>query len=266
MSREKLKNLIILILVLVNLFLLALVVPQRMEDRRLQQQTHEALSDLYAQAGVTLPWQQIPETAAAVTLQLPVPDVFPCLAVLLGEQVLANTDGTVTSSKGRAAVSDGGRISVTLTDSEPVADKEAYVRSLLEDMEVGFSALTSEGDSVTATLTAEDLPLLTECMTFTFQNDRLVQCQGLPAGKNAATAVGGENGVSAADALMAFLRSRLDTGWMGSSVLSVTQGYDCAPDAARQVWVLTPAWQIRTDSGDYLVDALTCSVKNVTQM
>ena len=266
MAREKLKNLIILILVLVNLFLLALVVPKQLDAKRRQQQANEALSALYAQAGVTLQWQDIPQAEPASALQLPAPDGLACLRVLLGDDLLTTADGSVTSPRGSAVILDGGEISVTLTDGEAVADKEAFAKNLLDDMDTEYHTITSEGDTVTATICAEGLPLLTKSMVLTFENDKLVGGHGLPAGKNTAFSTGSKTGTSAADALMAFLRSRLDIGWMGSTVLAVTQGYDCAWDAVRQTWVLSPAWQISTDSGNYLVDAQTGAVKNVTQM
>jgi len=270
MAREKLKNLVILILVLANLFLLALVVPTRLSDRNIQARAANALSQLYAQAGVTLHAEDIPRSKALQAMEMPAPDALEALRVFLGDRLLTQPDGTVTSPLGTAVLAENGTFSVTLEQNIPTDDALAHAEDLLKQLGLSVHTLhaapSGGGETVTATLRLAGAPLLTQNLTLRYEDGCLVSAKGLPLGEDAAYAVGSEGGVSAADALMAFLRSRMDTGWMGASVLSVTQGYDCTWDAVRQLWLLEPAWQIRTDSGDYLVDAVTCAVKNVTQM
>lgn len=268
MSAPKIKNLVLLILLLVNIFLLALVIPTRVEDLNREHHANAALIQLYENAGVTLREEDIPGTKPLypADLSLAEPDLLAAVRGLLGQQLLTQTSGSsirYTSALGTAAYTKNGSFTAALKGAA-VTDPEADARKKLDAMGLSCGELRREssGDTVsyTACLTVGSSPILTHDLTFRYESDRLVSVTGLllPAGEPAR--VGNQSTVTARDALTAFLGSRLETGWVGSHVQSATQGYALSYDAAQNLWHLLPAWRITTDAGAYLVDGTTKTV------
>ena len=96
MPVSKLKNLALLVLLLANLALLAVVVPNDLANRREAENQRLSLQTLYAREQVTLDPEAVPETETLYTLQLeenPQADLLAATA-LLGEQVLVQDDST----------------------------------------------------------------------------------------------------------------------------------------------------------------------------
>lgn len=272
MSRSKLKNLIILILLLVNGFLLALVVPTRLSDLRQQQQARQALSEIYRQADVGLDAADIPETKLLYAMDQPLSlDPLAAAEVLLGRQLLTTDTQTgihVSSPLGQADFSFDGRMSADLTDQTVHADPEAYTRQLLGKLSLSPQALTRStpypgAETYTATFAVSGMPLFSHDLTFRYLNGRLAAVSGILPSTARPVRSGTEPCVSAEDALVTFLSRRLDMGWMGNRIHSVVQGCNAHFDTAQNLLHLQPVWKISTDAGDYLVDGLTCSVTAV---
>lgn len=271
MSASKIKNLVILILLLVNVFLLILVVPTRMENIQRERQANTALTELYENAGVTLRLEDIPKTKTLYPLELSLTasDSLAAVRGLLGDRLLTQSVGRntrYTSTSGSATLSPDGSFSAALT-SAAVNDPEADARRLLDAMGLAYASLRQETSGTaklyTAVLTVQDVPILTHSLVFRYEENSLVSVTGLlPAAAEPARS-GSQSAVSARDALVAFLGSRLDTGWMGSRIESVTQGYALTYDAAQSVWRLQPSWLLATDAGTYLIDG---AAKTVTAM
>ncbi len=265
MSRSNVKNLIILILLLVNGFLLALVLPSRLSDLRQRQQARESLAQLYEQAGVTLSAADIPDTKALYAMDLPMEfDGISAASAVLGDQMLS-TGTELSSSLGHGTLTEDGTLSLTVTDAAPAADPEVHTRQLLADMGVSFQTLRRStpypnAEVYTASFAASRVPLFSHSLTFLYEDGSLKEISGTLPSRAEPRRTGTAVCVSAEDALVAFLSRRLEVGWMGSSILSVTQGYHPRWVPAQNLFRLQPAWCIRTDSGDYLVDGLTCSV------
>ena len=76
MSAGKVKNLIILILLLVCAFLLALVIPAKLEARRRAEENTERLRQLMQEANVTLT-EYVPETVDLRAAERTFPSDFP---------------------------------------------------------------------------------------------------------------------------------------------------------------------------------------------
>lgn len=273
MSASKLKNLILLILLLVNLFLLALVVPKYTADRQRQQQADKSLVALFADAGVALSLEDIPESLPLTMQELTADEDYPLSAVqtVLGGGVLSRPreNGTEYSSAlGLALVLGDGEFSATL-HYEETADPRTQVESLLETMAIPYVKLTQTQEEngteiFTAQLTCRQVPLLSHHLSFYYENRSLTRISGFLTPASDPVPIGADRCISARDALVAFLGSRLDIGWMGSRIQSVTQGYALSPDLNRAVWSMRPVWEISTDAGTYFVDGLTQSVSGIS--
>jgi len=261
MSAGKLKNLILVILLVANGFLMALVIPARREAALRQRQAREQLTRLFAQSDVALSLEEIPGTLELYPMEAfcAPEDLVPAAAAVLGGGVTKSTASgvEVTSQSGVCRIEPGGRLSATLNRS--ASDAAAEASSLLRQFGGRWTELTESGVGVyTARQTLAGAPILSHDVTFTFDGGDLLAVEGriLPeANRSGLTVCCG-----AEDALTSFLSSRLDLGWMGSRVESVTQGYVLTDGAAQGTVLLQPAWQIVTDAGVYRVDGITRAV------
>lgn len=269
MSASKLKNIVILALLLLNAFLLLLIVPNRLADLRSRQQTNEALAELYAQADVTLPAEIIPADRRlyATELFLDKDAAVQAVELLLGQQPLSQevkTGTHYTSKQGSVLLSRDGSIAATLY-AETTEDPHAHAVSLLREMGISHGPLQQESSSdnwqiFSVPLTIHGTPIVTDSLHFYYHAGALSRITGrlLIPSDTAVTAA--QSGLSPQDALVSFLRQRMDTGWMGSAISAVTQGYALTTDDATGRFFLQPVCHIVTDAGRYLVDGITGAV------
>lgn len=276
MPVPKLKTLAILILLLANGILAVIVFPGRMAVRREEEELRQSLCRLYAQQEITLEPETIPDTTDLYVLELKEDaesDVQAARA-LLGEQLLAQDDSTrylssYSSAQGQCSISRSGEFTARLTDSKAVRNIHRTTRKLLKEM--GFSSLplpeaqvAEEESSLTATQTILGMPVFSGGLTFTFTENRLTALNGVFfTGTDTLSRVSDKAGISAADALVAFLDARDTLGWVGSSVTAMEQGYIRSETATSAVVRLTPAWQVETDTGVFRVHGLTGEVTPV---
>lgn len=268
MSPKKTKNLIILILVLVNLFLLALVVPNKLAEQRKARMALTKLSQLYEASGIHLDAAILPEEKTLYPLTVMADDEAQRAAIraLLGKDMTRKPekDATLfTSDLGEAKLQDGV-LSASL--NLPAGNNPlSFTRTLLEQMEVSFAYLqetkTMSGSIIAARLQVQDTTVFNESLIFTYENGNLTAVTGLLL-PNSSTlyAAGSTPGLGLWDALVRFRSSRITTGWMGSSVTSVEQGYLLSAAADGRSFSLTPQWRMETDMGPYLVDGANGAV------
>lgn len=260
MSAGKLKNLILLILLIANGFLLALVIPSCREAAIRQQQARTQLSELFARADVSFSADQIPEAVELYPMEAlcTAEDLEPAAQALLGGGEAKAVSGgmEVTAERGVCRLSPGGRISAELR--EEAADEAARTAEILRQFGGRWTEPepTAEGTYAVRQKIA-GVPVLSHAVTFTYGGGLLtVEGRIVPEPKR----TGAEACCTAEDALTSFLSSRLDLGWMGSRVESVVQGYLLTDGAAQGAVLLQPVWQIVTDAGVFRVDGILRTV------
>lgn len=265
MSAPKIKNLVILILVLLNVFLLALVIPIRLTDRRHNQQADAALVRLFAEADVSLRAAEIPKTKTLYPADIPMSQegVLPAVRAILGQEILTRQEENIThfsSSLGAAQLHADGTLEAAVTDGQR-RDPAAYTQELLAKMGLGWGDLhtvsTGNRSVFSVQLYAAEAPIVSHCLRFYYENSCLVRVEGLMLPPQAAVVTTATQCIGARDALVAFLASRISTGWVGGTIESVRQGYALSADAVQSLWHLQPVWYISTDGGNFLVDGLT---------
>lgn len=275
MPVPKLKTLAILILLLANLAMALQVLPDRMAVKREEDALRESLCSLYDRQEIALDPETIPDTTNLYVLELTENSDLQAAKVLLGEQLLAEDDSTryvsaYRSALGQCSISRSGTFSAQLTQSRPVRDPERAGRKLLKAM--GFSYLPlpevqQRQDGVctlTATQTVLDMPVFSDGLTLTYTDSCLTELEGVFfTGTNALSRVSSEGCISAADALVAFLDSRYELGWVGSTVTALYQGYVHAETAAAAVVRLAPVWRLETDTGVFQIHGMTGEVTAV---
>lgn len=274
MPVSKLKNLALLVLLLANLALLAVVVPNELANRREAENQRLSLQTLYAREQVTLDPEAVPETETLYTLQLeenPQADLLAATA-LLGEQVLVQDDSTrylstYRSQSGSCSIGRTGSFQAVLTNRPPDRSLSAAAEQVLKDMGFQWHRLSEPRQlrdgvcTVDASQSVLGVPVFSRGLTLTWSNDTLEALEGdFFTGTGSMARVGDQVCISAADALVAFLSARFELGWMGSAVVGMEQGYLRSETAAAATVHLTPVWRLDTDTGSFYVNGITGEV------
>jgi hypothetical protein len=268
---SKLKNIVILVLALVNVLLLALVLPLQQERRQQEALAMENLHALFDQYGITLHVESLPATESLYTLEFsPETDAaLPAVQALLGEMVLAQDDSTqylslYRSDLGQCQISRSGQLEARLVDREAENDLSKAVSEYLEDMGVEVAAVSAPNRISAGVYTVQavqqllGVPVFSSTLEFTFHNSVLTRVEGtVYFDTTNLYRTDDVTCISCADALVAFLSNRDALGWVGSTVSGVTQGYLRTETASATLVRLVPGWQISTDTGSFWVNGIT---------
>lgn len=271
MQWDKVKNVLIAILLAVNLFLTGNLAIKLWQNRERAEQLEADLRGLAQGYGLTL----------EDGFRLPQDKVLPVLSIdrsrreeeavaaaMLGEELerTEQEDGTVRFESGAGTVewrADGTIQASCTAEGDAPADPSAALRRAKEllqawGLEAEDAALTAEGQTVTLTGTVAGQPVHNRALTLRFDGAGGVQVQGMWSFGTPYTTVRG-SGVScnAADALLEFAARAQDV----AGIRSMSAGYRMELDSSRRLQ-LTPTWKIVADSGVYLVD---CAKKTVVE-
>lgn len=274
MPVSKLKNLAILILLLANLALVLLLVPNRLAERQETETLHGALSSLYARQQIALQPDTIPDTVPLYVLELKEDSGSSqqAAAALLGEDLQVQDDSSrylsaYTSEQGSCAISRNGEFSAQLIGQKEAGDLKAASRKVLKKMGFSHGSLPEACRvragvyTVTATQQILGMPVFSGDLTLTWSNSRLTTLEGIFfTGTGSLTRVSDSACLSAADALVAFLSARYELGWVGSAITGLQQGYIRSETAAAAAVRLTPVWKLETDTGSFLINGMTGEV------
>lgn len=266
MESAKLKNIILIILIVTNVFLLSLMVFQRLESRQYQQKALADAVALLEQRGISvrqeaIPAQDFPAPAALTRDQAGEKEVF---TALLGEDTVLTQRGLVslyTGPLGQAEVRGDGSFSVKL---EPGAysmaessDPANYVLAFLaRRMSFGGRLDRVTDDTVTATQIWDNSPVFSCQVTVTYDQGSLVSVAGTRLVGQPSADVQTSLPLSTATLLVRFRAGLIDSGDTCTAVLSATQGYTLSSGADGKLR-LTPVLRLETDTNPYILDALT---------
>lgn len=264
MERFRLKNIIILILVLLNGFLVFSLAQRRTAERDAFHRTAEQLAALFEENGMTL-------EPGAVSRDLPPDGVTLARDTALEEQAAAFLLGDALSVSdqgggifhyagpaGEAFFRSSGGFEAAGTLAQ--RDVEDFCRDFCRTFsyEAPDLRLDEEGSGVfTALGIYGKLPVFNCTVTFTVENRVLTAVSGTLLPKTGA-AVPGDQPLSAAGALAAFQQMRRESAAVASTVTDTRLCYELQISGASMS--LTPAWRIVTDTGDYFVNCFTGAV------
>lgn len=259
METYRLKNIAILILLLLNIFLLLLLGYQYLQSRQTDSDTIEQLRTLFADNQLSLdssvdilqtglsPMRLARNTAAESSMA----------AALLGDGWESASQGggiySYTSPAGELQFRSGGSFDGTGL-SLPVEDAAAFARSFCESFSYQDISLHTSGNSTTVTGTqyVAGVPIRYCGITMTFQEGYLTAVSG--------SHISLENGqledseqLTCASALVRFLDYRSSAGIICSRVTAVSCIYSLQGTSSSLR--LAPLWLIETDTYSYLVDA-----------
>lgn len=273
MEWPRLKNIILILLVFVNVFLLVLVLARQLEaeayDRTAVLQAVQALADSGIEAD--------PETLSSAD-SLP-PIVF--IRDTTREQVIAgallggtvsggNLGGGITqysNSDGEVIFRYGGEFSATFAETDRWRTEDCYnfACKLFEDMGLEAECLigvpTAAGTDEVFCQCWEGSPLFSCIVTVSFEYGYLKSMRGTMM---VSSTVYPESGtiLTVPTALMRFLEGIQDNGDVCSSIRSLQAGYTVVQSFSSDVR-MSPVWLVSTNTGEYYLDAITGELTRV---
>ena len=266
MPVSKLKNLVILILLLANIALLCLLAPRFVRQQQQHERLRSSLSTLCAEQNVTLDPSAVPDTVTLYALELADTEAAETAAMtaLLGETPSRTDSVFRTEDSLRLGTWENGRISLRLPAQKEVADQRAAAKRTLKNMGVSIHKIThperlSPGIySMTVSQSVLGVPVFSRGLNLTYSNSALSHLEG-DLFLGTLTRTGDVPCLSASEAVVAFLSARVDSGWVGSAITGLEQGYFRA-ETAGSAMRLTPVWKLTTDAGTFLVNGLSGEV------
>ncbi len=276
MTKGKLKNLILLLLVVTNGLLLWLATPLIYQGIRLKDAQSNQLSSLFTQYNVDFNPEILPQpyTLYPVELAVDALDYESIAQKILGDDVVPSSDGgqqaqVFTSPSGTCTISRDTSFYVEFWSLAPVDDMENQVSQLLTQLNIQgeiTSATWQEDDVYTISVvqTLFGTPYFSSKLDFVFQENALTQCSGNAIFDTTAfTRPDDDQCIGNVDALVAFFASRNQLGWVGSSITQISQGFYRTDLASANLIRLTPGWKITTDTGDFWVNGMTSGVSSL---
>ena len=260
MQSSRLKNIIILILLLLNLFLLGSLGSRKLSERNARQRVQEQLVSLFASADLELSADvisfQVPPAGGTLTRDVDL-DQQAAIFLLGGNPVRTDQGGGIYSfaSGSNSAVfrSNGSFDAETRLDAPEEA--EAICRKFCK--EYHYQDFTFQENAGSALRYFNGYPVVNCSVAFTVKDHTLtVSGTHLP---DSLTADHSEEPLSAVSALTAFLAFRRSSGAVGSAVTDMYPCYELQSTAAAAM-SLVPVWCIQTDAASYYVNCYTGAV------
>ena len=275
MEWRRLKNIIILILLLLNGFLLVLVGGRRGEAAKYDRTALEQTLEVLAGRGIEVDPDGLSSVGnlPPLSLERDLEAERKLVRTLLDEAVDADNRGgglyLYRGALGEVSVRAGGELSASLADSPrwDTDSPEDHAAALLKKMGVSARQSGSETrDGQTAVRFQQlwnKVPVFSCEVEFVYKNGRLRTIQGtlLTAGQGVE-----ESGevLSLPTALLRFLDGVTATGDVCSAIRSMEIGYRIAFQPLSGGVRLTAVWLVSSNTADYYLDGATGALTRIT--
>ena len=271
MEWSKLKNIILLILLATNLFLLFLVGYRNWNTARYESGARSDALTVLAKNGIAMDKEALPKDALLSTASVSRDreGEADLLAPLLGSvsgQALGGSQFLYSGEKGQVYFRSRGDFAVSLEpEAYPLSGSMAdHAREVLALMGFHGSVTdvtgTAQNGSVTLVQLWEDTPVLNCTVRAVYRSGSLVSASGTRL--SGTPAVTGSAELSAVTGLLRFLELFTDTGDVCSRVNVMRGSYQLSSGPSDPA-TLTPVWYFETDTGTYTLDMTLNQLKKL---
>lgn len=269
MERFRLKNVIILILAFVNLFLLASLLIRKSAEAESRQQATEQLVALFAADNIQLdPFLVSYQTPPSSKHLIRTPEREHAAATFfLGSSLVYADQGgdiyTYTGSSGAAMFRATGSFDIAGTLSSSTENAQELCRRFCKEFsyaEPQFQIDTQGNGTGTAICQFDDLAVYNGSVTFTIQDNTLTMVSGTLLPESCTDLTAKADLFSASAALTAFQQFRRENGGVVSSVSDLYLSYELQ-SIPTSAMTLVPSWCIVTDTVQYYVNCTTGSIR-----
>jgi len=257
----------IVILLLLNLFLLALLLHFRFQKEGSRRRLEEQLYTLYESSAVSLPEEECLLDASApapLTLSRDLALEAQMAVFLLGEEAEGEDQGggiyTYTGGTGTVQFRSNGAFDYTPKGRRPAVPLD-FCREFCENfgyVEAEDSAFRGSSGVFDALRSVEGVPVHNAELSFLFEDGLLLSVTGTCLSLTGSSTLS-DGRFTAVDALVKFLDYRNGSGIVCSAVTGVEPVYELQAAAAQSL-SLAVKWQVSTDTYRYYVDCATGGV------
>lgn len=272
---RRVKNIMIIILLLINGFLLVLVGSRRSESQRYERSALNGSIQVLAYNGIELRESAISARGgqAGGTTERDLRMENKIASILLGEEVEGTDRGgglvTYATGRGQISIRAGGELTSRLEDQPYwyTSDPENHAASLMERL--GVESRLAEAELLDGSGTVvyqqmlDGVPLFSCRLCFVYEGGRLAQLSGNLLAVDSFHEEDGEL-LSLPTVLMRFLDDVLSSGDVCSAILAVEPGYRMTQSFTNTIR-LQPVWYISTNTADYYVDGITGELSRVNE-
>ncbi|MGI6497878.1 MAG: hypothetical protein ACOX0U_03460 [Oscillospiraceae bacterium] len=271
MEWSKLKNIILLILVSVNVFLLVLVVYRQHQTVQLEAREREDVVEVLQKNGISMAVETLPSSVAFWNLQI---EQDRLQTRRIAEAVLGNiteeTRGSAVTYKNEKGTMDfqgNGTFSIVFHAEERIPseqEKKSRQKTLLREMK-----LTTEDEwrreqtdgtvSYSARQQVDGITVFNCVITVTYSDDRLVSMEGTYLAGKIERDGAKQTTLSVFTALIRLIQYEAGHSVQSSEIQSIQMGY-FFPTTLTSVAQMEPVWRISTDKGNYYVNRKTGAV------
>ncbi|MBQ3134311.1 MAG: hypothetical protein IJB75_00670 [Oscillospiraceae bacterium] len=268
MEVSKLKNIVIIVLALLNLCLLALSGGRRMQDVRSREQARASAIEVIRAGGVSIDEVAVPKEMNLLPMvaQRDLKEEALQAGNLLGGEVTVEARGgevyRYTNAAGWLQVHGTGQYSAQMTGGEALTEQERpedHAAKLLERLGIQSRAVTNNVAKGQGEVVLDQMlngAALLDCrVTVRYQDGFAVQISGnrrLPGRTEQVEYAP----IAVSTALMRLYNGLNDMGDVYSAIRSITPAYLLSAEGGGSVR-LTPVWQVETDTGVYRLDTIT---------
>lgn len=264
MEWPKLKNIVLIILALTNLFLFIFIPGRELKNNDYQRQARSDAIQLLVDRGVTVAENQVPNKMdlEPQTVERDLEQEGALAAQLLNGPVQVEARGgeVYRYFNGNGSIqfhSDGAFVGTFASGFLPVGeDLERDCLAVLSKLNFEGKLIQKQTDRLTFRQLWNGVPLFSQQVTLEIRDNCV---SSMMAGRRLVgqpTVDPGQKTVTVATALIEFLNSVNALGDVCSRVDSITQGY-ASSLALSGPMTLTPVWRIVTDTGAYQLDLVT---------
>lgn len=268
MEWSKLKNIIILILLTANLFLLAMAGIQQRDSVQYQEQAVADALAVLERNGIRVVGAVIPDRMPlrSMTVQRDRELEDTLAQALLGDCTRTDLGGgrySYESTVGNAEFRSNGNFSIAFPNglalADDVTDETAHALSVAA--KIGLSGTVAEqtdsadGTSVVLYQTWEGIPIYSCQITLQYRENRLYSVSGQRLMGQPQSTNSEETLLSIPTVLIRSLNGINDLGDICSEITELTPGYQMSNPA--EGTRMEPVWYIGTDTGAYQLNAIT---------
>lgn len=275
MSSSKNKNLLIIMLLLLDAILLAIVLFDNAESREVRQAEADAICQVLSMNGITV------EEGVVFDISAPQPCVVfrddekeqELISKIIGSCSRKDLGGNIIfyeSDKGQALFRGDGEVDIIFMSDFPEMDaanaKAAakYMRKcgLTLDASTASIADSGVGSELVLTNTVDDCRVYNAKLSFTISGGQL----SIISGNTVFTgqrSYSDEEVIDSTTAMMRFIEIVHDEGYICSKVKSVETGYFMSVSVSGEC-ILTPVWRIETDTNVFHINAVSGKLETLT--
>ena len=270
MDTRRIENIIIAILVLLNVFLLAIVLTDHAQARRSERETAKTAVELLAANGIDVGEDVTfaQKTPAVCTVLRDFDREAEQMEALIGANGMEDLGGSIhfyRSERGQAVLRGTGEMDLLLNaGSVPVkGGMEKTAERFLADADIAglFRSTSASDESVECCCLWNELPVYNARLTFDFSGNDLFMVTGTMLFTEASES-STEGVMDAVSVLMRFVEIVRSEGFICSRLDALTPGYLMSVTVSGES-TLTPVWHIETDTGELYVNALSGKTETV---